>query len=204
MKTSFRKIEEKDDLALIATGIYNTDNKFFNTLFKDKKTSIKVLYQLITSKYHNPYHKDFITIVYDENIGEIAGFMISYMGRQIDLNSVLLAYEAIPQVNLSSIILDNIMSFIFSSKIIKSEYYLGNLFVFQKYRNKGYGSKLVEKSKQKARVNNARNILLDVDYNDRKLLKFYQKRGFKKFRSNYHKLMGLTFGTVGLKCELRE
>lgn len=202
MKTSFRKMEEKDDITLIATGIYNTDINFFNTLFEDKKTSIKVLYQLITSKYINPYHKDFITIIYDENIEEIIGFMVTYMGKQMDTNQILQAYEAIPQVNLSSIIKDYILSFFFSVELRKNDYYLGNIFIFQKYRNKKYGTKLIEKAKQKARLNNSRNLLLDVDYNKRNLLKYFEKRGFKKVEDNCYEFYGRQIGYYGLKCEL--
>lgn len=200
--TSFRKIEEKDDIALIATGIYQTDKKLFDSLFKDKKTSIKVIYELIRSEHVNFYHKKFITIIYEESIEEIMGFIVSYSSKQLDLDSIFYAFEQVPQITLSSIILNKILTSMFYSNIRKDEYYLSNLYIFQKYRNKGYGSKLVEKSKQKARLNNARNILVDIDYGNENLVKFFEKFGFEKSKNKYLKLLGRTVGTYGLKCEL--
>ena len=121
---------------------------------------------------------------------------------QLDYNSTLNAFEQVPQILLSNIILEKIISNIFTSNIGRNEYYLGTIYVFQKYRNKGYGSKLVEKAKQKARLNNARHLLLDVNNEDNNLMEYFKKFGFKKSANNIFTILGKSIGTYGLICEL--
>lgn len=60
----------------------------------------------------------------------------------------------------------------------------------ENYRNQGFGSKLVEKSKQMARQLRCKNILLDVEYDKPYLIYFYGKLGFEQNSKNYFKLFG--------------
>lgn len=68
--TNFRNLNDYDDVGEIATWIYNTDEFTFNLLFyNDKVRAITAIERLIMSDYINPYHRNFITILYDENQG---------------------------------------------------------------------------------------------------------------------------------------
>lgn len=199
--TSFRKINEDDDITRIARGIYYTDKFLFNILFGNEEFSIDVISHLITSKYINQYHKNFITLIYDENPKEIEGFVVGYKGSDVSFKSTYKSFEK-NNIKTMSIILNIILCRFFASKIKNNDYYIGNLYVFEQYRHKGNGSKLIEKSKQIARQQNSSSVLLDVEYDKDYLLGFYKKFGFKRNSKNYHRILGKTYGCYGLKCTI--
>lgn len=200
--TFFRQMTDVDDITQIAAGIYQTDMILFNQLFKDEETAIRAIERLIDSKYINEYHRSFITVVYDENPEQMEGFIVSYRGSDVSLESTIFAFQE-TKLLLSEILLSKFLNRFFASTIENYDYYIGNLYVFEEYRNRGHGSRLVEKAKQKARQKNTRCVLLDLDYNKKSLLKFFGRLGFRKDTKNYHKLLGTIYGCYGLKYEIK-
>lgn len=200
--TSFRGLSENDDRLRIASGIYETDRLLFDLLFGNKSYSVDAISRMIDSSYINEYHKSFITVVYDRNPDLVEGFVVSYPGRALSLESTFLALEETKRASLESIFLNRILEIFFSSRTGARDYYIGNLYVYDEFRHKGLGSKLVEKAKQKARIKNMRYVKADVEYDKKNLLDFYGKLGFKNDSENYHKILGNTYGCYGLKYEI--
>ena len=201
--TSFRKINSKEDTVKFAQWIYSTDKFLFNHVYKDKNTAIEALNKLINCDYVNEYHRDFITLIYDDNPDEPRGLSVSFRGNQVSRENTFKALESTGCATFSAILLNSLLGRFFASNIGYDDYYIGNLYVDEKYRKKGVGSKLVEKCKQTARQQNCRNVLLDVDYDKSYLLDFYGKLGFIKDSKNYHKILATTYGCYGLKYKLR-
>ena len=200
--THFRKMNDSDDINLVANGIYSTDMKLFNLLFKNSDRAVKAIELLIDSKYVNPFHRDFVTVVCDDN-DHMEGFIVSYFSGDISLEYTVYALLDTGFTNLSKILLNELMVLFFASGIHGYDYYIGNLYVFMKYRKNGLGSKLVEKVKQKARVHNARFVRLDVNYSERHLLKFYENLGFTMDKDNCYSFLGKIYGCYGLVYEIR-
>lgn len=203
--TNFRNIEDYDDIKTIATWIYSTDTFLFDFLFlNDKIRAVTGIERLIMSDYINPYHRKFITIIYDENPREVQGISVSFRGSEMSLEQTYKAMRDTSCTSLPLMIQNTVLSRLFASKIGDRDYYLGNLFVNPEHRKKGIGSKLVERCKQTARQSGCDSMLLDVEYDKPYLLDFYYKLGFKKDSKNYHRILGRTYGCYGLKCNLRQ
>lgn len=201
---NFRNLESYDDIKQIATWIYNTDEFTFNLLFyNDKVRAITGIERLIMSDYINPYHRNFITIIYEDNPKEIQAIALAFKGSDISLEHTFKALYGTSCTSLRLIIQNSIVGILFASYVKDNEYYIGNLFTNPKHRKKGMGSKLVEKCKQNAKQLKCDAVLLDVEFKKPYLLDFYSKLGFKRDKNHYHKILGKTYGCYGLKCNLR-
>ncbi|MEQ2130461.1 GNAT family N-acetyltransferase [Caldanaerobacter subterraneus KAk] len=64
-------------------------------------------------------------------------------------------------------------------KITKEEYYLSNIAVYSEFRGLGLGSKLLEEIEQEARKLKCKRIVLDVEIENEKAIKLYEKLGYK-------------------------
>lgn len=60
---------------------------------------------------------------------------------------------------------------------------LDNLFIFEKYRNKGYGNEVIEAIKSLARDMNIKLLLLEVIENN-SAVNLYENQGFKKYKQS--------------------
>ncbi len=200
--TSFRNLNEYDDIEQVAKAIHFTDRMLFGRLFGDRERSIEAIKHLINSDYVNEYHRNFITVIYDENPNKMEGIVVSYKRNSVNRNSTLKALDETGLTSLSSIVRGRIFSSVFASNLRGADYYIGNLYVFKKYRNRGHGSKLIEKCKQAAAQQNSRRVLVDVEYDRRELIDFYAKLGFTRNTDNFHRFLGKTYGCYGLKYEI--
>lgn len=200
----FRKLNQNDDIDMIASWIYSTDTFTFNILFADDKIrAITGISRLIMSDFINPYHRKFITVIYEDDSPEIRGICVGYKGSELSIRKTLKALRATTCSHLPLMIQFLIIDEVFASKIHSNDYYIGNLYVNPACRGKKLGTKLVEKTKQIANQSNSDAVLLDVEYDKEYLLDFYDKLGFKFDSKNYHRLLGKTYGCYGLKYDLR-
>lgn len=201
--TNFRKLTLEDDIEKVAGWIYSTDTILFNFLFSNESDAKKSIEFLIKSKYVNPYHRKFISVIYDDNPDDFHGIAVAYKGEYISLTESMKAFLSTYSVTLPKLVLVKIFDDIFSSRVKKHDFYLGNLYVDEDYRHKSYGSKLIEKTKQAARQSNSKNLLLDVEYSKKELLKYYEKFGFKLNAKKYHKIYSTTYGCYSMKYKLK-
>ncbi len=199
--TSFRKLYKNDDISLVANGIYSEDKILFDTLFKDKSEAIDIIEKLINSEYVNEYHGFFITVIYDENPGQIEGFVITYKTSQIPRNSAIKAYGDTDQISRPLIILNSIMGRL-RYELTKNDYVIKNLYVLEDYADKPHAVRLIEKSIQKARQNNAKKIIVDVDGANGQLVNLYKKLGFKQSNEKISRVLGKMSGYYRLRYEL--
>ncbi len=201
---NFRQLDSNDDIDMIASWIYSTDRFLFDLLFSnDRIRAITGISRLIMSDYINPYHRNFIQVIYEEDSKEVCGIVVGFKGSQTSTEQTYRAMMDTSCTTLFLIVQNSVLSKLLASNIRRNDYYIGNLYVNPIYRKCGLGSKLVEKSKQLARQSNCDNVLLDVEYDKPYLLDFYDKLGFKKDSKNYHKILGKTYGCYGLKCNLK-
>lgn len=200
----FRKLNENDDIDMIASWIYSTDQFSFDALFSnDKIRAVTGITRLINSNYINPYHRKFITVIYDEGSPEIKGICVGFKGSEITIREAYMAMQDTSCTNLPRMMQFAVLTELLASKVRSKDYYIGNLYVNPLYRGEQLGTKLVEKAKQMASQSNCNAVLLDVEYSKPYLLDFYKKLGFKRDSKNYHRLLGKTYGCYGLKFDLQ-
>ena len=198
--TSFRKLYKNDDMTPIANGIYLNNKIFFDMLFPEENEAIEAIIKLINSEYVNEYHGYFITVIYDEDPKQVEGFVISYKMDQIPQNSTFHAFKETENFTLPVMLLNKVSNH-FKFNLMKNDYVIKELYVFEEYRNKGNGTRLVKKSLQKARQNNSKKVFLDVEYRDKYLLKFFEKIGFKEQSMSYKGFIGKVPGRIRLEYE---
>lgn len=199
--TSFRKLYRNDDISLVARGIYLNDKKIFDAVFRDEDEAIKVIKSLIESEYVNEYHGFFTTVIYDESPDQIEGFVITYKKDQIPSNSALRAYDNENKIPAPLLLLNTLLSN-FRHELAGDDYVIKNLYVLEEYRNKGHATRLVKKSIQKARQNNAKKIVLEVEEGNEDLLDFFMRLGFKLNNEKLTPILGKLRGYKRLKYEL--
>lgn len=198
--TSFRKLYKNDDMALIANGIYLNNKTLYDMLFASKNEAIEAIIKLINSEYVNEYHGYFITVIYDENPDQIEGFVISYKIDQIPRNSTFKAFKDTELFSIPLILLNRMVDG-FKYNLMRNDYVIKELYVFEEYRNRGHGTRLIEKSLQRARQNNSKSVFLDVEYGNNYLLNFFKKLGFKEQNIIYKRFIGKVPGHYRLEYE---
>ena len=200
----FRNFKNTDDVDKIAGWIYETDEIEFNYLFSNDEIRAKTaLGRLIRSDHINPYHRNFIMVVADDRTDEIMGVAIAYKGSQVSLKEkyrALIKTECTDNISIAGYFM---IGELFTLAIDDEDYYLGNLYVDEKYRHMHLGSKLVNKVKENAKLLNCNNITLDVVYNKPYLLKFYEKLDFIEDGMNYHKILSKEYGCYAMKHPLK-
>ena len=201
--TSFRKINNQDNIELIATWIYQTEFSFNRLFFNDSIRAVTGIERLIMSDSINPYHRKFITICYDGNPNEILGIVVGYKGSDLRLDSKFKAIYDTSCSDIPLIFLNEIVNHFNSSTVEPNEYYIGNLYVNPKYRNKGVGSKLIQYSKRIARQEHSDRVVLDVKCEKEELLDYYRKLGFEVSGTNYYRFFGRIEGCYAMSCDLR-
>jgi GNAT superfamily N-acetyltransferase len=198
--TSFRKLYKNDDMIPIANGIYLNNKTLFDALFSDKKQAIETIVKLINSEYVNEFHGFFITVIYDEDPDQIEGFIISYKIDQIPRSSTFKAFKDTENFSLPYIHFNRMID-VFKYNLMKNVYVIKELYVFEEYRKKGHGTRLVKKSLQKAREYNSSDVIVDVEYGNEYLLNFFRKIGFKHKEISYKRFIGKVPGHYRLEYE---
>ena len=201
--TEFRKINSNDNIEMIATWIYQTEDSFNRLFFNDSVRAVTGIERLIMSDDINPYHRNFITVIYDDDPNEIGGIVVGYKGSQIQPYSKFKAIYETSCSEIFHILANEVVNKLNSSTIDDDEYYIGNLYVNPKYRNRGFGSKLVQYSKRKARMENSRVIILDVKRRKKELIDYYRKLGFEISGTHFYRFLGKTYGTYAMSCSLK-
>lgn len=198
--TSFRKLYKNDDMTPIANGIYLNNKLLFDMFFRDKKKAMDAIIGLINSEYINEYHGYFITVIYDEDPKKIEGFVISYKVEQIPRNSTFYAFKETENFSIPVMLLNRLVNNI-KFNLMKDDYVINELYVLEEYRNKGHGTRLIEKALQKARQSYSRNVFLDVEIGNNYLLNFFKKIGFKEKTLSYKRFIGKVPGYIRLEYE---
>jgi len=203
MMTKFRKINDEDNIKKLAYWIYTTDVKLFNKLYTNKANSLEAIKKLIMSDYINPYHRNFITLLYVDKPSDVKAMVLSFKGNNITVTQMYKAFSDTGFLNVKSPFLFEYVSILYSSYIRNNDYYMASLYVHKNYRNNYIGSKLVENIKQKARQSNSNNMLIDVADDKSSLIDFYKKLGFEKAKMDYHTFIGRRNGYTTMVYKIK-
>ena len=82
-----------------------------------------------------------------------------------------------------------ILNRLLTSKLENDEYYLSNLVVDSKFRGRGIGSILLDHAIENAKKEECTSVILDADMNNKKIISFYKRIGFKIVDKNEIKIM---------------
>lgn len=192
--TNFRKLNNDDDINQIAKWIYKTDNTLFDKLFSCEADAIESIKKLIMSDYVNPFHRDFIVVLYTDNPKLIDAISVAFKGSYLSVEDTFNAFVEAGCSNVDSMILFEKLSIIFSLYIKYNDYYLACLYVDKKSRKKYVASKLVEKVKQNARQSHSNNLLVNYNFQKSSLSEFYEKLDFEKSTKTFHWLFKRKYG----------
>ncbi|MCK4433659.1 MAG: GNAT family N-acetyltransferase [Methanomicrobia archaeon] len=125
---------------------------------------------------------------------ELAGLYIGYTGEKKkyyegmpDLRAFLKAFNVLKILILT--IKLPILNRLLTSKLENDEYYLSNLVVDSKFRGRGIGSILLDHAIENAKKEECTSVILDADMNNKKIISFYKRIGFKIVGKNEIKIM---------------
>jgi len=201
--TGFRKLNDDDNIKKVALWIYSSNAELFDKIFLNKSHAVSAIGKLITSEYINPYHRKFITVLYQDNPNLICAIAVSFKGSEITLPDTFDAFRVAGNVNIKRVLLYELVSIMFSSHIKYNDYYLANLYVDKKYRKKNLVVKLIEKIKQKARQTNSNNLFIDIECDNLSLIDFYSKLDFERYNLNYHTIIRRRLGYTSMIYKIK-
>jgi ribosomal protein S18 acetylase RimI-like enzyme len=201
--TNFRRLDDDDNVKKLAHWIYAADVQLFNSLYTNKTNSLEAIVKLIMSDYINPYHRKFITLVYDDNPKDIQALGLSFKGSEITVNETYNAFDSTGFTSVRNSLLYEYISVLVASGIKRNDYYLSSIYVDTNHRKKYIGSKLVENIKQKARQSNSNNLYVDVSEDKSSLIDFYGRLDFEKSKFNYHTLIGRQYGYITMVYKIK-
>jgi len=103
-------------------------------------------------------------------------------------NELINTMTSNPYVKICTYIVDKKIAAILQYQNIYDRFELDNIFVLEKYRNKGIASALLEYMIEEGKNNKIINITLEVREDNIKAINLYKKFGFveKAIRSNYY------------------
>lgn len=185
-----KKIEEKDYL-LAAELIYDTSIELSEFIFGKREKNILPIKKFIEIG-NNSFGYENIYGYYLNK--ELAGLYIGYTGEKKkyyegmpDLRAFLKAFNILKILILT--IKLPILNRLLTSKLENDEYYLSNLVVDSKFRGRGIGSILLDHAIENAKKEECTSVILDADMNNKKIISFYKRIGFKIVDKNEIKIM---------------
>ncbi len=140
----------------------------------DVRNVMKNLFQH-TRNYFSFEHSYFIEVN-----GEIAGMALVYNYKQKkrqNLRSSLLFLKYL-KWSIFTQFTYLLKSEHIMAQITESEYYLSNIAVYPKFRGLGFGTKLLGVIEEEARKTGSRRIVLDVEIDNKKAVKLYERLGY--------------------------
>jgi ribosomal protein S18 acetylase RimI-like enzyme len=152
-----------------------SDPNFFPFLFSPHAQ--KIVTRLFKAKRNllSFEHSYFI-----ETNGETAGMILGYNGvqkREEEIHTGVLLMKSLKLrffLRLFAILkVGNVLG-----RIDKDEYYISNIAVYPKFRNRGFGQLLILEIEKEARKNNNKRIILEVKTDNKKAIKLYQRLGY--------------------------
>ncbi len=185
-----KKIEEKDYL-LAAELIYGTSTSLSEFIFGKREKNILPIKKLIEIG-NNSFEYENIYGYYLNK--ELVGLYIGYTGKKKkyyegmpDLRAFLKAFNILKILILA--IKLPILNRLLTSKLENGEYYLSNLIVDSKFRGRRIGSILLDHAIENAKKEECTSVILDADMNNKKIISFYKRIGFKIVDKNEIKIM---------------
>ena len=185
-----KKIEEKDYL-LVAELIYDTSIELSEFIFGKREKNILPIKKLIEIG-NNSFGYENIYGYYLNK--ELAGLYVGYTGEKKkyyggmpDLRAFLKAFNILKILILT--IKLPILNRLLTSKLENDEYYLSNLVVDSKFRGRGIGSILLDHAIENAKKEECTSVILDADMNNKKIISFYKRIGFKIVGKNEIKII---------------
>ena len=116
-----------------------------------------------------------------ETQGKIIGMLLGYAGdvkRNEGLPTGLLFFKHFIKHGLLQKIVFLLRTQKFFPKVESDDFYISNLAVFPEYQNHGIGTYLLKMAETEALNNRCTNMVLDVEAENQKAIKLYQKKGY--------------------------
>ncbi len=152
---------------------------YFPLLFGE---NIKEVLQEMFLKNYNLFSlKNVFTI---ENNKEITGMLLGYdwkTKKQSNLNTGILLLKKTRFKLLNNFI--PLLKFNSSvGQFKKGEYYISNIAIYPEFRGKGLGRELIQKAEEDAKRKHSKKVVLDVEKENNRAIKFYKELGYIKVK----------------------
>ncbi|NLJ48106.1 MAG: GNAT family N-acetyltransferase, partial [Candidatus Atribacteria bacterium] len=113
--------------------------------------------------------------------GKTTGMLLGYSGevkRNQGLSTGLLFFKHFIKFGFFQKIIFLLKTQNFFPKIKRDDFYISNLAVFPEYQNRGIGTSLLKFAESEALSNRCVNMVLDVEAENQRAIKLYQKNGY--------------------------
>lgn len=152
--------------------------EFIYTLFDGKTDKLlRYLYE----KPNTVFSSDFYYILTDDS-NEVTGGVLAYDFEEYRKSMFKTALLVLYKMNFA--IMGNLHSLIKAQSMIgnfkKGEMYISNIAVLPAFRDKGFGSELLDNIEKVALEKGCNNIVLDVDVDNKKAISLYRRLGFQQ------------------------
>jgi ribosomal protein S18 acetylase RimI-like enzyme len=173
---------EKHDSNKVSEIIYEADANTFNFFFGNKKNASEKIEKLVNAGDNNLGYQQTYVVTNEGN--HILGVMV-YATRvrndKIRQSKVILKNFNI--IDSLKFIMIEILDGIFLSDIKEDDYYFAIVAVDEDSRGQGIGSLIIKEGIKLARKQGCKRVVLDVDFENKGALRFYEKLGFTIFNT---------------------
>lgn len=189
-------VHDLDDAALL---IYETDAETFNFYFKNRQNATKRIKKLIKSGKNNLGHEN-IYIVTEKDKKRIFGLLVASKGSEEDIKRDFKTYfKTLNPYDALKFVLFDIVDNMILADLDDYDFYVGAVAVNEDCRGKGIGTFILGKSLEIAHRKNCKRVVLDVDLENDRALRLYERFGFKIFNKKSIRWFGGEKGAFNME-----
>ncbi len=185
------------DLIKVSELIYDTDSKACDFFFKDKEGSIRRIKKLVKAGNNSlGYDRVYVVTEDDQILGIMIYSKVNEVSRKQDYKMFFKVFNPVDAIKF---LLIDIIEGIFLSDLHENDYYLACVAVDEKFRGKGIGTFILERSKELAKDEGCKRVVLDVDLENEGALRLYERIGFKVLNKKSFRWFGGEKGVINME-----
>lgn len=186
----FEKLNiNKHDLSQVADIVYDVDFRTFDLIYKSRSKAVNDISKMLLKDNYEYFY-----VILEE--GEIIGILSLYINKKPSFIHSLLEFNSFRWL------LIDILDYFVLSDVQNNDLHIGMLAISDKFRGKGFGSKVLKKVIEESRKGNFKRVTLDVDFRNTNARKLYEKIGFKEFNRKSLKIGNFERGMNNLEYSL--
>lgn len=191
----------KHDLNKVANLMYETDAETFNFYFFTKENAAKRIEILVEAGNSNWGHENIYLATGKNN--QVFGLLLAYTKEEEDTkNDFMLYFKNLNLLDAFKFVFLDIGDIWAGVDLKKGDFYISDLAVDEKCRNKWIGTFLLEKSLELAREKRCKRAVLDVNVENEGALRLYKRFGFKIFNKKTIWWFGGKMGVYNMEYKL--
>jgi len=178
----FEKLDlDKHDSLKVSELIYEADMDTFNVFFQNKASAAEKIEKLVIAGGNTLGYENIHVVSSDDN--HVLGILVSFRGDEIDKREELkVIFKNFNLYDSLKFIVIDLIDRLFHADLGPDDYYLAVIAVDEEFRGKGIGTCILKNGLKLARAKGFKRVVLDVDIDNERALRLYDRFGFKVFK----------------------